>query len=578
MTIPDSPVTGPTTSSPEMPPPGTPSEGKRGAGTRRAPASKATSWRPWWGYNREELLHLRALERAGGTVTGPGAPAERDPFGKLRTEALATLRETALSRSEPSEVRRQALHALGRAGGQADLPALLAILGDSSENSRVREAAVLAVALLPHVEDPEARAAIRQKLESCMLAPEVPQQLREFGIVAAGLRARDDEKIGLLLAMRCKGALAGWNEGAALALALGLSGNSLLLPEMLVAAKQGELCGTELHDAGRSHGILALGRTDAPGVLPALVSILQSRRVGALSRRSAALSVGRILRQGGADAEEAKPAVRELAKHLEDGHDPILRGYCAVALGAARPPRELEKLEEALLNRSDAILRGYAALALGLAARQLGEAEAKPVRARLASELGRTKEWEQASALMIGLGLAGGREVVPELVACIGEKGLPEEHRAAAAEALGLVGVPSPPVVQALKEALLKGDAHLAPAAAESLAMLGDSMSPVHVLGQLDAGANDHLHTHLARAVGFGGHPSATPLLLKILRDETADESARADAAMALGILGNLRESDGLAGLAGWFNLDSTTMVTRELMIASCGCRRATVP
>jgi HEAT repeat protein len=536
------------------------------------------SWRPWWGYNREELLDLRTLERAGATLTGRHAPGRRDPLGALRAETLEALRHVAMSRTETPEVRVQALLALGRAGGGTDLLDMLAILRDGSEDDRVREAATLALALLPPVEAPDAREATRRKLEWCILAADVPQQLREFGLIAAGLRARDDERIGLLLAVRCKGGLADWNEGAALALALGLSGDSLLLPEMLGATTRGELCGTTLHDAGRSHGIVALGHAGTPAALQALVGILQSRRVGADSRRSAALSIGRILRQGTAGAEDAKAAVRELVKQLDERRDPILKGYCAVALGAAKPPREIPRLQEALTERSDPILRGYAAIALGLAARELDDADRKPIRAQLAGEFARAKDGEQASALMVGLGLAGASEALPDLLARLERKGSTEPVRAAAAEALGLVGVPSAPVVQALREAALKGDVHVAPAAAEALAMLGDSASAVHVLEQLGPAANAHLHTHLTRAVGLAGDPAAAPMLLKLLRTEAAGDEARADAAMALGLLGNLRERDGLAGLAAWFNLDATTTVTLQILVASCGCRRATMP
>ena len=53
---------------------------------------------------------------------------------------------------------------------------------------------MLAVALLPPIECEKTRAQVRADLEWCMLASEVPQQLREFGVVAAGLRTRDDPK------------------------------------------------------------------------------------------------------------------------------------------------------------------------------------------------------------------------------------------------------------------------------------------------------------------------------------------------------------------------------------------------
>jgi len=536
----------------------------------------SASWRHWWENSRTDVLPLRALMRKESVITGVRPPAPRDPLGASREDVRAALRAAALSRTAAPELRAQALHALGRTGAAGDVDAILSILNDPREVGEIRESAALALALLPPIEEPALRERVRRDLAACINDRSAPQHLREYGAIAAGLRARDDEAIGLALAARCKGSLNAWDEGAAIALALGLSEDTLLLPELLEAAVNGQLCGIELHDVGRSHAILALGRTRTATAVPPLVRILQSRKVGIESRRSAVLALGRLLREGHVDANGAKDAARELARALESGRDALMRGYAAVALGGANPPLEVKLLEEAC-TRGDPVVRAHAALGLGLAARSLGDADAKPIRRLLATELAGTRELELASAQVTALGLARASEAVPDLLARLENKGAAEAARIAAAEALGLVGVASAPVVQALREALLEPEVHLVRAAAESLAMLGDAASAVQVLRLLGETENTHLHSHLAGAVGLAGNSAATGHLLGLLGNEGTSTSARADAAMALGLLGDLRERDGLYAFRAWFNTEATTFVTREIIVAACGCRMGTL-
>lgn len=541
----------------------------RATRTGRTRPAAAMSWRNWWDFSRANLIDLRACHL--DTITGPDAAKVRNPLGPLHANACETLRRVAGRRAAPVEIRAAALHALGRAGGEADVDAILGILRDAGEDRTVRESAAIALALLPPLTARTARERVRRDLEWCIAAPEAPQRLREFALIAAGFRARDDEAIGLALAARCKAGAGSWDEVAALALALGLSENTLLMPELLDAAN-GELCGVTLPDVGRSHAVLALGRTRSAAAVPALAKILQSRRTGIHSRRSAALALGCLLREGGFDADAAKPAVRELRNSLDGAKDPLLRGYCAVALGAAQPPQEVTRLKEVLRVESDPIVQSYAALGLGLAARDADEPEARAIRKLLADELAATKAIEQGSALTVGLGLSRAREAAPDLVARLGERSSPAPLRMAAAEALGLAGVSTAPVMESLRAALLESEVHLARAAAESLAMLGDRAAAAHVLGFLDQANSTHLHSHMATAVGLSGYPGATAPLLKLFKNEGAADSSRADAAMALGILGDLREHDALWRFGSWFNLDATTPATHEFLIAGCGC------
>jgi HEAT repeat protein len=530
------------------------------------------AWRIWWDLNRANLVDIRGLERRA-VITGPGTrEVERDPLGTLRPEVRETLRALASRRTEATEIRTAALHALGRAGDADDVGTILAILRNKAEDETVRESAALALALLPPLRSQEAREQVRHALEWCIVSPAVPQGLRGFALIAAGFRARDDEALGLLLAARCKGDPGSWDEGAALALALGLSENTLLLPELMDAAVNSRLCGAQLSDVARSHAILALGRTKSPEALEALGRILGARRTGIESRRSAALAMGSLLRDGGIDAGDARPAARELAKALETGRDPLVRGYSAVALGAARPPQELTLLQESA-RRGDPVVRAFAALGVGLAAREIGGAESRMLRALLSDELPKVKDAELACSFIVASGLAGAQEAVPDILARLEDPRSTEAVRTAAAEALGMIAAPSAQVTEALRAALLAPEVHLARAAAESLGMLGDRNSAVRVLALLDETKSSHLHSHMAAAIGLAGSPTATAPMLALLRNEGSTTLARADAAMALGLLGDPRDADTLFRFGAWFNVDATTVATHEILGAACGCR-----
>ena len=43
--------------------------------------------------------------------------------------------------------------------------------------------------------------------------------------------------------------------------------------------------------------------------------------------------------------------------------------------------------------------------------------------------------------------------------------------------------------------------------------------------------------------------------------------------ALALGLLGDLRDRDDLLRFGAWFNVDATTEATHEILSAACGCR-----
>jgi HEAT repeat protein len=127
--------------------------------------------------------------------------------------------------------------------------------------------------------------------------------------------------------------------------------------------------------------------------------------------------------------------------------------------------------------------------------------------------------------------------------------------------------------MEALKVTLLAPEVHLARAAAESLGMLGDRSSGVRVLALLEQAKSAHLHSHMAAAIGLAGSPTATEPMLALLTNEGASTLARADAALALGLLGDLRDADALFRFGAWFNVNATTTVTHDLLGAACGCQ-----
>jgi HEAT repeat protein len=465
------------------------------------------------------------------------------------------------------KIRASALIALGRIGNEEDCEVLLRSLRKLTEPAQVREAATVGLALIVRIEDPDLRARVRQHLGEVRSSHLSPRRLRDFAILVMGLRAQVDIPLRMATVGLCRDAARDVDEASAVAFACGLTADPSALPELLRAAGERELCGLRLHDVGRSHAVLGLGLSRSSRALPMLQKVLRSRSAGIHSRRSSALAMGRLLRELELELRAVRAAQGALRHHLEGASDPVLRGYCAVALGGAREPLCVESLIKAVTRRADPVARPYAALALGLAARRLEFKRVSEIRTVLMEELRRTKEIEFSSALMIAVGLSGAVEATELLVECLETESRPASVRGAAAQALGLLGVPAKRTREALRDALRARDPALASDAALALGLTGHRSTAAELVELLSTTSSKRLQAAVTLALGNLGQSTAITPLLSILTSELHRVSTRETAAVALGLLGGRHERDPLFDLDAYFNYFATTAATHELLM-----------
>lgn len=535
------------------------------ARTRRTTA-EPTTWRTWWEYNREDLLGLRALIRRAPTLTPDEGGGTPDPLGALRADILDALRTVATKETDRT-LRASAMIALGRMGDTEDARIFLYLLRRPEEPSDVHEAAALALGLLPRIGDAATAEAARAWIEYVLDNDEALHgRARGILVVASGWRARQDKRLLMGLAGRCASRVDDEEEGAALALACGLSEDAMVLPELLTAARRADLGGVDLNDIARAHAVTALGHSGQASVSPTLRYVLVSARASLETRRAAALSLGRLLRRGILDETAARQASGDLLEAFRLSNDPVLRGFCAVAMGSSTEPLCIEEMARAIDHGGAAEVKPFAALGLACLARGRETDAAKRIRALLRDELEKTNDPELQAAFSIAVGLAGASDARKALIERVSSR-LPAPSRAAAAQALGLLGAATPDVVAVLQDALLSDTrGEIAQDAALALGLLGQRGVVRRVAAMLRDSESEFRLGRLMLSLGYLGGPEAAAALLEILRDGKERGIVREFAAAALGLIGDPRERDLLMSLDADFNYFATLAASNEIL------------
>jgi len=559
---PDAPAQGP---DPRAPITGRPQvEGRRAHATSGA----AVGWRIWWEFNRERIIGTRHTLFYSATYTGSEGPRTPNPLRARRDEVMHTLRRLAGDRRGDRQLRWSALLALGRCGGAQEAELFVRILRDDSEPAMVRETAAFALGLLRSIDDEEVAALVRQQINLSLENPKaLPAKTRDLLAIGAGLRARTDKALVARLAQQVVAGPQSSDEGAALAFGCGLSEDAMLLPELLHAARRGQIGDVRLSDVGRGHAALGLGRMGDPAAIPTLLQILRSRSAGVHTRRGAVVALGRLLRVCTVDPDERKKAELALHKLLTGKGDVIERGYAALALGEAG---DVAASMDALMRIVDANpraeLKPFAAMALALAARRATEAHATRIQGFLLKELRHCHAHDLEAALCVAVGLSGAREALPDLLERVKNGRLPAEVRGAAANGAGMVGRGSAQAEKVLIDALKEGPSDLVGEAALGVGLVG-GRTAVGVLLDMIPGAKSSLSQgRLLVALGHLGHPDSVGPLLEIVSNEHNNIFLREHAAEALGLMGDDREVDALFDVCSDFNYYASTRATYEML------------
>ncbi len=481
--------------------------------------SPQTSWETWWSANKEFHLRLHDKMRDGdGAAVTPGSDDEARTARELRAEQDAVKRDELIpvfleSLTDKSfEVRTAAAIALGKMGDpRASGP--LRTAAEKDPHNDVRNSAVLALGMLDREEN------IPYLLAMLMDRSQNTRQ-RSFAAFGLGLTGGDDAAALLVRFLRGGGPrITGGRRltaplEASCYVALGLTGSESVLATLRHAA------GKHDDDNVRAFAVLSLGRLADTDSRDAVTRMLR-REKKANMRRSAAITLGKIAGPGDTDAVDA------LMRALDDS-DPVTRHFAAVALGGIADDALRARLRAAML-KSPRMDRPFYALALALAR---DTAAAPAVRAYLRSE----SDENLRGGYCIALGLMGDADAVPLLEKQARERGeiwLPGY----AALALGMIG--SRGSAPMLRERLEnENDPRLRMNLAVALGLMHDPAARTFLIETVRSSKGSILERgSAAMAIGVLRLNSAADDLLAVVRDRKEQDIVRALAVVALGVL-----------------------------------------
>ena len=549
------------------PPKGPQPRGPRSGARRGRTTASGAGWSYWWYFNRGLLLDFRGLLRAGGPVSGSAPKDKTNPIARQRDAVRQSLRDIAVSKNDPA-LRAAAIVALGRVGQDDDALLFLHLLQKKNGDRAVTEAAALALGLLPPIQTTAIRLEVRKNLQYFLHdAGNLSASARALTIISTGLRARDDRMLVMLMAGPLGNPRGDRESVAALLYGAGLARDRMLVPELLAATRKGKIAGkVKLPDVIRSHAATALGQMGDGVAVPTLIALLRSRKAGSQTKRSAALALGRILRQSRISDETRGRGVAALRAVVKKNGEVELRGFALLALGGAKDASVTRDLMHLLDRGGDAALKPYAALALGFAGRALPAGKRLPVTRFLAGELEKVRAHDLHAALCLALGLSRARGSHDALLDRVESTRLSHSVRSYAIQAVGLLGRPSPRADKALHGILDDGPNELIGDAALALGMLGRRSVAPRLVKQLEKSSSRTEQAGLVVALGQLAHAGTSDSLVRLLENRKKSRTLRAYAATALGFMYDTRRHDALFDMAADFNFYATTGATHELL------------
>ena len=272
--------------------------------------------------------------------------------------------------------------------------------------------------------------------------------------------------------------------------------------------------------------------------------------------------------RGDSLSDEARISARTALEHgLAKGRDPLVRGFCAVAMGAALEPFGLERLKAAVDDSGLGIARSFAALGLGLAAWRLDGRDPDGIRPLLAERLTSERDTQLVAALSIAAGLAGSEESREALFARLESKRIDPAVRGPAIQALGLLRKRTPRIEKTLIRALDEGPDEVVEDAALALGMLGTRSTALVLVDKLSRTRSESVQAHMVAALAHLGATTAVDPLLELVEDGSLKPTIRRAAIIALGILLDDRETDILFEIDAHTNPYALTPASRALVL-----------
>lgn len=531
---PEGPSTPPTGRTPELP----------GAGSgRRSSGPGADHWTRWWYPNRALLIgRSMRISANGGAVT----PSVRDKAGAdalWRAEAQAAL--SAVLNDDHEDIASAAAIALGKAGDVTQARALRELLLDTKRQRPVREAAALALGLLPRT---DGDGATRDALEELAQSNE-DTRLRAISVYALGLRGDVGSTPFLIQAAGADAA--SWDIPAAAISSLGMLGEDLIQADLeaLVRGTRRNRKRDRMRRIYAAHALSRLGSTDAA---PTLWEACQDRDESV--RRSAALALGVV---GRADDERS---VKVLMRLLARDRDRAVKNMAALSLGRLGGDSAEQALRYAY-KKGDNLHQPFAALALGLLASKTSDDKlVQP----LVEDLDRRANADLRGALAVALGLARAESAIPVLRELADDRGDPTV-RAHAVFALGLIG--DHPSAERIRGLLVdSNDPMLRRESAVALGLLGDRAAVTELIELVEDGGSVYLQGSAATALGRIGGAQSVSALIELMNDDSRPGLARGMAAVGLGLLLDRSEGRSLAVIGADLDWYRFTSAVREVV------------
>ena len=516
-------------------------------------SAAAVSWSAWWEDNKDDVLadaeRVAARSRpSSGHLTGRGRRESR--LGTARPDAdqvhsvvLPSLLDVVGS-SDDGQLVAAALLAAGRSATGADAELVgercLQLLRHHDQSVQATAALTLGV-----LRQPQHRALLESLLycqpegHKAVGDSSVPWRVRAMSALALGLLGQPESAQALTAFIDRQG-LVDSDTLVCSILALGLAGEPGqgvaydYLVELLDARG--------LSDLERSFVPSALAKLGDRRAIAPLCRLLEDSTTDNRVTQSCALALGALA------SIEDQQAVDVLTEVTKGGHDVSTRNFSLIGLGRlgardtdplAHPKQHaalLKLLTKEALKPSQESNRSWAALGLALYAHAQRSTPAAVLEA-VSDAYERERDPAFKGAAALGLGLLRVRGLGAQLHHDLLEPG-DEDFRGYACVALGLMGyTEAAPTLRSIC-ADKAASAALRLQAARGLGLMRDAEAVPALVGLLGDGGTSLTRTALAQALGVSGDKAAIPSLRDMAQDDSLQESTRAAACLALGMVG----------------------------------------
>lgn len=571
--------------------------------------------------------HIYGRHGSGSAVSGVGEGAGNESDATRATEKhVKSLVIPALLRAMDPASRRDpdtesaAYLALARVTDDpAHIPLLVRGVLDGDHEARgrhviVRESAALSLGLLRRTDaarrfDAKELDGVREVCFRILEDPAFPTRVRAFAAFSIALLFDQPTRVDALRASIEAGGGAPTRSAAerlfdllrlehkssdlpsSLLLALSFAPPTDVTPTMrevvAAAALRGRLFRIPVDGVVQSYAALALGRMGTASEIGTLLNVLTVSSTPLVARRSAAIALGRLAET--VDGPSRAALAANLAKAIAASRDATTRNFGRMSLArivafeaaagqtnvtGAKGSTVVESIFKVAIDGS-AIERPYGALALGLIGRAIGERpdvlEHGTLRLRAMEVLAagfedRSIDPRSRAAFAIGLGLVGDTAALGRLTATVAESTADRELRGYCAVAIGLIGVPTPGALAAVRRALSeRSSEELRLQCAVALGLLGQPSAVDQLLGELAEADGQFVKGQVVLALGKIGDARAIPPLVKLL-DEPGPDLTRAMACAGLGLIGDPEALPSLARLAKNINYRALVDPVAEML------------